>query len=304
MSAGGSLRGRHVLVTGASGFIGAHLVARLERDGAVVHAVSRSAEGSAGSRWWRVDLADAEQVAALVAAVEPMVIFHLASEVAGAREVANVLPMFRSNLASTVNLLCAAAPLGARVVLAGSMEEPDPGDPGAAAGSPYAAAKGAGTIYARMFHTLYGLPVVHLRVFMVYGPGQRDERKLVPYVTLALLRGEPPRLMSGRRAVDWIYVEDVVDAFLAAAVSDDAVGRSLDVGTGRLETVRGVVERLAGLVGGDAEPEFGAMGDRPLEAVRIARTAATEAAMGWKPRVALEVGLARTVAFYRDRPAG
>ena len=71
---------------------------------------------------------------------------------------------------------------------------------------------------------------MHLRIFMVYGPGQRDTRKLVPYVTTSLLRGEMPELTSGAREVDWIYVDDVVEAFLAAAVAPGAEGTSLDVG--------------------------------------------------------------------------
>ena len=83
-----------------------------------------------------------------------------------------------------------------------------------------------------MFHALYGLPVINLRTFMTYGPGQRDGSKLIPYVATALLRGESPRLSSGTREVDWIYVGDVVDAYLAAAVADGVEGTSIDIGSG------------------------------------------------------------------------
>ena len=71
------------------------------------------------------------------------------------------------------------------------------GDPDAVAQSPYAVAKWGALAYARHLHALHDLPVVHLRVFMVYGPGQLDFRKLVPYVTVSLLRGEAPKLTSG-----------------------------------------------------------------------------------------------------------
>jgi nucleoside-diphosphate-sugar epimerase len=180
------------------------------------------------------------------------------------------------------------------------MEEPDLGDPDAVAQSPYAAAKWATHAYARLFHTLYELPVVHLRVFMVYGPGQEDLRKLVPYVTVSLLRGEAPKLTSGAREVDWIYVDDVVDAFLRAAVATGSEGRSLDVGSGGLVSARALVVRLHELVGGDVEPAFGAIADRPLERVRAADPAAAAEAIGWRPRTPLEEGLTRTVAFYRS----
>jgi nucleoside-diphosphate-sugar epimerase len=186
-----------------------------------------------------------------------------------------------------------------RIVLAGSMEEPDVGDPDAIAQSPYAVAKWGALAYARHFHALHGLPVVHLRVFMVYGPGQLDLRKLVPYVTVSLLRGEAPKLTSGARAVDWIFVDDVVDAFLRAAVVPGAEGQSLDIGSGELETARALVLRLRELVGGDVEPEFGAVADRALERVRTADPTAAARTLGWRARTPLAAGLERTVAFYR-----
>ena len=163
------------------------------------------------------------------------------------------------------------------------MEEPDLGDPEAVAQSPYAASKWAALAYARLFHALYGLPIVHLRVFMVYGPGQRDLRKLVPYMTVSLLRGRSPELTSGTREVDWIYVDDVVDAFLRAAVAPGIEGASLDVGSGELVTVRALVVRLRDLVGGDVEPSFGAVADRQLERVRVADPTSAAEAMGWDP---------------------
>jgi UDP-glucose 4-epimerase len=173
------------------------------------------------------------------------------------------------------------------------------GDPDAVAQSPYAVAKWGALAYARHFQTLHELPVVHLRVFMVYGPGQLDLRKLVPYVTVSLLRGEGPKLTSGERAVDWVYVDDVVDAFLRAAVAPGTEGRSLDIGSGELVTARALVVRLSELVDADVEPAFGAIPDRALERVRAADPAPAAEAMGWQPRTPLDEGLARTVAFYR-----
>jgi nucleoside-diphosphate-sugar epimerase len=222
--------------------------------------------------------------------------------VSGDRSPHVILPMLHANLVAAVNIMLAAhdARCG-RVVLAGSMEEPDFGDAEAVAQSPYAAAKWAARTYARMFRALYRLPVVHLRIFMVYGPGQQDLRKLVPYVTTSLLRGEAPELTSGEREVDWIYVDDVVDAFLAAAVTPGAEGASLDIGSGKLVPVRDVVARLRQLVGGDIEPRFGAVPDRKLERVRVADPAVAAAAIAWGPRTSLDEGLARTVEFYRGQ---
>ena len=297
-----ALAGRRVLVTGASGFIGARLCERAGKLGAVVHGVSRrsSPAASPAVHWEQLDLTDEAAVRAVARRVQPHVVLHLASEVSGDRSAEAVLPMLHANLVAAVNVMLACHEVGCRrVVLAGSMEEPDLGDPDAVAQSPYAAAKWAALTYAQMFRALYELSVVHLRIFMVYGPGQRDLRKLIPYVTTSLLRGEPPELMSGDREVDWVYVDDVVDAFLVAAVTPDADAASLDIGSGELVTVRAVVAHLQRLVGGSIEPSFGALPDRRHERVRVADPATAAAALGWRPRTPLEDGLARTVEFYR-----
>jgi UDP-glucose 4-epimerase len=151
-----------------------------------------------------------------------------------------------------------------------------------------------------MFHALFGVPAVVLRLFMVYGPGEHVH-KLVPYVILSLLRGQAPRLMSGRREIDWVYVEDVVDALLAAAVTPGLEGRTLDVGSGHLITVREIVAELVRLVDSSIEPQFGAVADRPLEQIRTADITATMALLGWKPVTSLEEGLRRTIAWCAER---
>ena len=165
--------------------------------------------------------------------------------------------------------------------------------------APYAAAKWASSGYARMFHALYGLPVVIARVFMVYGPAQMDFTKLIPYVTLSLLQGKTPKISSGERQVDWIHVSDVVNGFLALALAPAIDGATLDLGSGSLVSIRGIVEQLAEKIGGPLKPEFGALADRPMEPTRIANTAETLARVGWQPRVLLPEGLQTTVDWYR-----
>ncbi len=296
------LAGRQVLVTGASGFIGAHLCRKLEQVGADVHATSRSRQsGSDGLTWHQLDLADAGEVGDLVDKVRPEIVYHLASHVAGARDVELVAPTFEANLASTVHLLTAVQRHGCRrFVQVGSLEEPEPGEPLAVPSSPYAAAKMAASAYARMFHALYGTPVVLARLFMVYGPAQKDLRKLIPYLILELLRGRQPKLSSGGREVDWIYVEDVVDGLILAAERDGNEGRRVDLGSGRLVTIRRVVETLYRRLAPGELPPFGSLPDRAMEQVRSARSAESYDRLGWRPRTSLEVGLAATADWYRQ----
>jgi nucleoside-diphosphate-sugar epimerase len=298
------LGGHSVLVTGASGFIGSHLCRRLLEAGADVHGTSRRRSGhSGGIRWWQCDLADADTVGNVVGLVRPAVIYHLGSAVTGARDMSTVPKTFRHNLVSSVNLLMAAAESGkARFIYTGSMEE-GPTDVASTPCSPYAAAKQASVGYLRMFHALYGVPAVHLRLAMVYGPAQRDLSKLVPYVTLELLRRRSPRIGSGSRLVDWVFVGDVVDALLASGVKPGIEGESIDIGCGELQSVRSVVEHLNAIVDPEVVPNFGAVDDRPLEAEYVADVARTQQILDWRPMVPLNEGLRRTARWYGDAVA-
>jgi nucleoside-diphosphate-sugar epimerase len=295
---------RKILVTGASGFIGTHLCRFLRKNGAEVHAVSRTKhyDKIKDLYWWQADLTEVSIVREIFVAIQPEIIFHLASHVAGARESHVVLPTFRSNLMSTVNLLTVAGEIGChRIILTGSLEEPDLENPESIPCSPYAAAKWASSAYARMFHALYQLPVVILRVFMVYGPGQQDLRKLIPYVILSLLQGEVPKLSSGQRQIDWIYVDDVIAAFFAAAQAANIEGSTIDVGSGTLVSIETIVEQLVQLINPQIRPLFGALVDRPFEQVRVANVIKAHAMMKWQPVTSLEVGLQRAVDWYARR---
>jgi UDP-glucose 4-epimerase len=298
-----SWRDARVLVTGARGFIGSRLCARLIRDGAVVHGVSREEkpDGTAGVRWSQAQLTDLQSARGLLERVKPDVVFHLAGHVTGSQDLALVQPTFHTNLTSTVHLLTASADAAPeRIVLVGSMQEPDPDHPAPIPCSPYAASKWACTAYACMFQALYGLPVAIARPMMVYGPGQWDLVKVLPYVTVSLLGGTSPALGSGARELDWVYVDDVVDGMLVVASTGGIDGQTIDLGSGTLTSVRTVVEKVAALVGSEMPVRFGALPDRALERPCEARTERTERLIGWSARTSLDDGLKQTVAWYRE----
>ncbi len=291
--------GKIALVTGGVGFIGSALSTTLCQLGAEVHTVSRRpSEPLSRGRHWQVDLSDASAVDDLLRATRPQYVFHLASHVMGAPDLHHVLPAFRSNLQTTVNLLTTLAEVGCiRMVTTGSLVEPDPGAR-AIPNSPYAAAKWASSDYARMFHALYGLPVSIARVFMVYGPGQQDMSKLVPYVISCVLRGEGPKITSGSHRIDWIYIDDVVQGFINLALTPGVDGASIDLGSGSPVTIRELVDELCALMGRKIRPVYGALPDRPLEPIRVADIAASARQIGWSPTVDLTEGLRRTIDWY------
>ncbi|MEJ2885228.1 NAD-dependent epimerase/dehydratase family protein [Actinomycetospora aeridis] len=301
MSEHDHLRDRRVLLTGATGFVGRHLGRHLRRLGADVHVLTRHAlhrEPTVleGATEHHGDLLDAGGCAEVVRRVRPDVVLHLASLVAGQREVGLALPMLDANTRAAVAIMTASSEVpGCRVVLAGSIEESRGEE---APVSPYAAAKGAATGYARLFHAQWDLPVTVLRLAMVYGPDQPDTRKLVPYVCTSLREGVAPSLSSGVRPVDWVYVDDVCDAFVRAATAPDAPGRVLDIGSGRTATIADVVTMLAGIAGYRGPLGFGEVSDRRHDVAHVADPEPARGHLGWQATTDLRDGLARTWAWH------
>jgi UDP-glucose 4-epimerase len=277
-------RGVRVPVTGATGYIGSHLVTRLGGLGASVHVVSRRPGPHPEDPAWHIaDLTDAEAGVDVVGTVVPDVVFHLASAVTGSRDVDLMVPLMPANQVAAVNLLAAVAMSApsARVVLTGSVEEPHHGDD-LTPHSPYAAAKSATPVYGRMFSALWDVRVSVLQIAMVCGPAQTDLNELVPYATLVLLRGDAPQLLSGTRLVDWVYVDDVVDALVRAAEAETAIGNVFDIGGGRLVSIRDAMELLTLIVGNEARPQFSVVADRPMDLPKRADPGAAAELLGWR----------------------
>ena len=297
------LRPSRVAVTGPAGFIGSRLCEQLVADGCEVHGLCRSGSASlvAGVTRWECALDDAGALARLMKDIRPDTIFHIAGFTSAARDLSAVLPSFQANLVSTVQLLSTASEIGCqRIVLAGSLEEPQ--TPDSAPSSPYAASKSAATMYARMFWHLFQTPVTVARIYMVYGPAQRDLKKLIPYTILSLLQERRPQLTSGTRQVDWVFVDDVVRGLIEMSKAEGVDGAVVDLGTGVAASVREVVTTIAGLMKSEMTPSFGDVPDRQDEQIRVADVARTEALLGWKPSTPLHDGLTRTIAYYQSRP--
>src|SRR5262249_9209824 len=155
------------------------------------HGISRKPQtfDKGSLRWWQGDLANFDVVRSLLMEIKPDLIFHLTTHGQGAPGLEHVLPTLRNDVLATINVLTAAAELKLRrLVVTASLEEPETSDSEIIPSSPYAAAKWTSSTYARMFHRLYGTPIVLTRIFMTYGPGQ-SMHKLIPYVIRCLLTG-------------------------------------------------------------------------------------------------------------------
>jgi nucleoside-diphosphate-sugar epimerase len=150
-----------------------------------------------------------------------------------------------------------------------------------------------------MFAELFALPVTIARPLMVYGPGQLDFTKLVPYVARKLICGEVAQLSSGTQAFDWIYVDDVVDALVAVAERPQLKGHMIDVGCGKLTTVAEIAAGIGRRLDRADSIALGAIADRRLEPTRVADIVTTASLIGWRAKVTLEEGLDRSVDWYR-----
>jgi nucleoside-diphosphate-sugar epimerase len=294
-----------VLVTGASGLIGSHVLRVLGPECDVV-ALSRVARPNEdGVKWLVGDLAEPGTTADIVTSVQPEVVIHLAGLVRGDRSLDTVAPTLRANLVASVELLEAATRVGCRrIVLSGSLlEEPATGGAETTPPSPYGASRWAASGYARMFHALFDAPVAILRPSFAYGPGQ-EPTKLIPHVITTLLDGESPELSTGDRLLDCVYAEDVARAYVAAASVRGVEGRTIDIGSGVLTSVRRIVELIVETVGPtEGRPLFGTQPVRPLEQnVEVATDDAAQV-LGWRASTGLEEGLEATVAWYQERKA-
>ena len=306
------------LVTGAAGFIASTLVDRLLADGHTVFGLDdlstgreanlQSARAHGGFEFARVDIVSYD-LDGLLADVGPEVVFHLAAQIDVRRSVAD--PQFDAtvNVIGLVRLAEAARRAGVRKVVNTSsggaiygvpgaypISEATPPDPA----SPYAAAKLAGEIYLNSFRHLYGMDCTHIAPANVYGPRQdpHGEAGVVAVFAKALLAGRPTKVFGdGSNTRDYVYVDDVVDAFVRASGTAGG-GQRFNVGTGVETTDRELHTVVAEAIGVPDEPSAA-----PARLGDLARSCLdpgkAETVLGWRAGMRLTEGVQRTVGYFR-----
>lgn len=308
------------LVTGGAGFIGSTLVDRLIAEGWQVTALDDLSHGKLANlasatladdfRFIQADVLDVEWDE-ILAELRPEVIFHLAAQIDVRLSVADPVADATLNIIGTIKLADAARRNGVRKVVFTSsggsiygtpkqlpVSEAVPVDPM----SPYAASKTAGEIYLNMFRNLYGLDCSHIAPANVYGPRQdpHGEAGVVAIFSQRLLAGESTKVFGdGGNTRDYVFVDDVVDAFYRAS-GDVGGGMRFNIGTGVETSDRQLHSLVAEAAGAADEPEYAPArtGDVPRSALDPTRA---REVLGWQPQVSIDEGVRRTVDYFRGQ---
>jgi nucleoside-diphosphate-sugar epimerase len=250
----------------------------------------------------RADLLDAAAVVQAMRLSRPAVVYHLAA-LGVAPWQRQRLDVLATNLLGTAHLLDAWSETEGRLVQSGTSweygahAEPRREDSPLRPRGDYAVAKAAATLLCQS-EALAGRPIVTVRIFSAYGPGE-DPHRLVPYVMGCCLRGETARVSYGTQQRDFIHADDVIELLDCAAHHPNAPGRILHAGTGRATSVREAIETILTVCGrGRGHAEFGAVSMRPDDlASNIADVTQTTAVTGWRPRYDLRAGIERLLAW-------
>ena len=315
-------RGRSVFVTGCTGLLGSWLTRGLVERGAEVVGLVR--DGVPGSNLYRFGLAD--RIATVRGALEDYAlleralneyeidtVFHLAAQAIVGAANRNPLSTFQANIQGTWNLLeaCRRNPGVRRIVVASSdkaygehatlpytEEHPLQGC------HPYDVSKGCTDLLCRTYAVTYDLPVAVTRCGNIYGGGDLNFNRIIPGTIRSVLENSRPVIRSdGTFVRDYIYVEDIVDAYLLLAerLEDDRLaGEAFNFSNEEPLSVRDLVERILALMGReDLEPDIRNEACHEIREQYLSSRKALER-LGWRPRCGLDQGLRDTIAWYRD----
>lgn len=305
-----TLAGRKVLVTGAGGFIGSHLVERLVSLGAEVAGLDRErgrldhvAVGSV--RFLPCDLGDAGRTMQAVGDFAPEVVLHLAAHPDSSESYEQAKSTIESNAVGTLNVLEALSRAGGALLIYGDSckvygnsevpyREAMPMHPNSA----YAIAKAAGWELCGLYSRVHGLPTVSVRPTLIYGP--RQAFNLIDYVVGCVLDGKAEvRIQGGEQTRDPLYIDDAVDAYLGAAASGKRLSeRVINIGGGRERSVRDMVAEILSVMDADLPIVSDTQAMRPTEILRsFTDNAEAGEMLGWRPNTNLRDGLGETIRY-------
>ncbi len=307
------------LITGVAGFIGSALARRLVREGYTVRGLDDLSTGDPERvppevLFTRGNVSDRPTLWTLLHDVD--CVYHLAARVSVAESVLYPREYNATNVGGTVALMEAMRDVGVRRVVFASSgaiyghQEAQPlrEDMLPNPGSPYAVSKLAAEYYVRTIGRLWGIETVSLRIFNAYGPGQPLPPAHPPVIPNFLYHAVHGGTLvvhgDGTQTRDFVYIEDVVDALIAAATAPHVDGEVINVGSGQEIAIRDLARRILDLTGGKAQVLFNPERSPGVSRMRADLSKARRL-LGFHPRVSLEDGLRRMLEedprFHREK---
>jgi len=312
---------RQVLVTGASGFIGSHLVERLVELGAHVRCFVRyTSRNEIGllkllpsQAFHQLDLVygDLRDIDAVRQAMDGcLIVFHLGALISIPYSYVHPREVVETNILGTLNVLEAARACGIQRLLHTSSSEvygtaryvPMDENHPLQGQSPYSASKIGADRLVESYWRSFGVPAVTVRPFNTYGPRQ-SARAIIPTIITQILTGGDVHLGNLHPTRDLTFVTDTVAGFIAIAEAESLVGQELNLGTGSEVAIGDLVEKIASIVGHPIRVVTEDRRKRPAlsEVERLfADTRKVQRLLHWSPQVSLEEGLQHTVAWIID----
>lgn len=295
---------RRILVTGASGFIGSHLSARLRQlGGEPLTTCSPRPRKRGDGGHLVVDLLDSHALRDIVEEFRPEVVFHLAGYSHDRRSWDEPAACMRANVEGTANLVAALrrSSLHTLVHLSsaavyGAAQSPITEQAPVEPASPYGASKLAAEHLCRLEGERNGWTVMQLRLFNTYGPGQPPDR-VIPEIIVDALNGRPVRILRGGSIREFTFVDDVIRALMLAATRPGAEAEALNVGGGPAATMADLARKVLQALDDPVPLEVGDASDH-VDEVRSDASLAADV-LGWRATTSLDDGLAATIAWHR-----
>jgi UDP-glucose 4-epimerase len=303
------LRGKRALVTGASGFIGSHLVERLVRDEVIVAGVARTKgklqllDLEDSFLYYPCDLLRAEEIEDIVRRFEPQIIFHFAASSDAGESSAQALRSVNNNVVATVNLLEAARLHGVELFVYGDSikvygdscvpyREAMPMRPI----SSYAISKAAGWEMCNLYRRVHGVPTVSVRPTMMHGP--RQSYNLINFVVDCVVQKRTELvLQGGAQTRDLLYIEDAIEALLLMCEAGAKLaGRVINIGGGEERSVVDLARMMLNIMGSDQPIVLSPENMRPTDMRRsFCDNAEAIELLGWYPKYSLTKALEATI---------
>lgn len=306
---------KKIFITGATGFIGQHLVRQLAAEGYSVGALVRSPSNSriagctGGVSFYSGDLRNYAEISSAFSQFKPDVVIHLVTYYAVMHRSDEIGVMLDTNVKGTINLLEAAKESSVKLFINTStcavyeqkqrlLSERDVVKPQ----NLYAMTKLHAEEACGYYADAFSLPCVTLRLFPPYGPGDH-ERRLIPYVIGSILNNTPPNLTTGKQEWDFVYVEDIVRAYLAVLKASPFSDPHpvFNIGTGKPVSVRAMVEKIRSNLGSQIDLPWGSVAHRTNEVwFNSADISKAETQLHWRPQIGTDEGVQRTVEWFRN----